>query len=228
MLNRMVGYRSGGNGSTGSDAIALPVPPRTKQTHDIVVIGASAGGVEALTTFSERLPPEFPAAIFVVLHVMATAHSMLPAILGRVTELEVTSAQDGDVIERGHMYVAPPDHHMTLLDGHVRLSQGPSEHGHRPGIDRLFRSAARAFGSRVIAVVLSGALDDGTAGLEVVKSRGGVTIVQDPDDASYPAMPLSAMRNVEVDHVAPIAAIPRLLEKLVAEEAPEEREAESR
>jgi two-component system chemotaxis response regulator CheB len=223
MLSGMVHEGSGGNGTNAGKLAALEVPTRAGPTHDIVVIGASAGGVEALTKLIGRLPPEFPAAIFVVLHVMASGRSMLPAILARSGELEVRAAADGEPIERGHVYVAPPDHHMMLTGEHVRLSHGPRENGHRPAVDPLFRSAARAFGSRVIGVVLSGALDDGTAGLGIVKSRGGLTVVQDPDDALYSAMPLNAIQNVDVDHIAAIEALPSLLEQLVVVEAPEDR-----
>jgi len=185
------------------------------------VIGASAGGVEALSTLFRDLPPEFPASLFVVLHMLPTGHSVLPAILGRIGALEVSAAKDGDAPERGHAYVAPPDHHLMLMDGRVRVTHGPRENGHRPAVDPLFRSAARAFDGRVIGVVLSGSLDDGTAGLGFVKSRGGIAVVQDPDDAQYPAMPLNAIENVDVDHITPVGQLAALLEELVVTEASE-------
>ena len=190
-------------------------PERPKVQRDIVVVGASAGGVEALGKLMRGLPPELPAALFVVLHVLPTGTSVLPEILDRAGVLPATPAVDGDPVERGRVYVAPPDHHLLVHDGTVALSRGPRENGHRPAVDPLFRSAARAYGSRVIAIVLSGALDDGTAGLRFVKSHGGVTIVQAPSDALYPAMPQSAIAHDVADHSVPIAEMPALLCELL-------------
>src|SRR4051794_41089388 len=150
--------------------------------RDVIVVGASAGGVEALDRLVSGLPPEFPASIFVVLHLLASGRSLLDSILSRAGELPATAAVDGERFERGHIYVAPPDHHLLIRGLEIELSVGPRENGHRPAIDPLFRSAARAFGARVIAIVLSGSLDDGAAGARFVKERGGVAIVQDPDD----------------------------------------------
>jgi two-component system, chemotaxis family, protein-glutamate methylesterase/glutaminase len=161
--------------------------------RDIVVVGASAGGVEALGAFVETLPPELPASIFVVLHMSPGGTSVLPQILARKTRLTVVSARDGEPIERGKIYVAPPDHHVLLVDGRVSLTRGPRENGLRPAIDPLFRSAARAYGQRVVGIVLSGALDDGTAGLKMIVDSGGAGLVQDPDDALYPSMPRHAL-----------------------------------
>ena len=191
---------------------------RSRPTRDIVVIGASAGGVEALRTLFRGLPPEFPASVFVVLHLLASGHSVLPTILGRIGQVEVTAAKDGEIPERGHAYVAPPDHHLMLMDGRIRVTHGPRENGHRPAVDPLFRSAARTFDGRVIGVVLSGSLDDGTAGLQFVKSRRGMTVVQDPADAQYPAMPRNAIESVAVDHVVPAGMLAELLQRLVTEE----------
>jgi len=174
-------------------------------------VGASAGGVEALGMLIEGLPPELPASVFVVLHVLPTGTSVLPAILDRAGVLQAAPAIDGEPIERGHIYVAPPDLHLLVHEGTVALSRGPRENGHRPAVDPLFRSAARVYGHRVIAVVLSGALDDGTAGLLFVKSRGGVTIVQDPSDALYPGMPESALAHGAADHCVPISEMPALI-----------------
>lgn len=181
------------------------------EQRDIIVIGASAGGVEALVQLVRELPHELPAAIFVVLHVMASGTSVLPAILDRAGPLSATAAVDGERIERGHIYVAPPDRHLVLLDEHVRVTSGPRENGHRPAVDTLFRSAARAYAERVIGAVLSGSLDDGTRGLRYIKDHGGVTVAQDPNDAQYAGMPESAVRNVDPDFVVPIAEMPGLL-----------------
>jgi two-component system, chemotaxis family, protein-glutamate methylesterase/glutaminase len=189
--------------------------------HDIVVVGASAGGVEALAGLAASLPPDLPAAVFVVLHLPPTGTSALPGILTRHGPLPASHVKDGEPIEHGRIYVAPPDHHLLVRAGHVHLARGPRENGHRPAVDPLFRSAAREYATRVIGVILSGALDDGTAGLVAVRSRGGIAVVQDPEDALYPGMPLSALEHVEVDHVVPVAAIGPLLARLVTEPAPE-------
>ena len=189
--------------------------------HDIVVVGASAGGVEALVGLAAALPADLPAAVFVVLHVPATGTSALPGILTRHGPLLASHVKDGEPIEHGHIYVAPPDHHLLVRQGHVHLSRGPRENGHRPAVDPLFRSAAREYATRVVGVVLSGALDDGTAGLLAIKSRGGIAVVQDPEDALYSGMPGNALQVVEVDHVVPAGAIGELLARLVTEPAGE-------
>ena len=189
--------------------------------HDIVVVGASAGGVEALVELTRSLPDNLPAALFVVLHVPSTGTSALPDILSRQGRLSAAHAKDGEPIETGRIYVAPPDHHVLLRTGHVHLARGPRENGHRPAVDPLFRSAAREYASRVIGVVLSGALDDGTAGLAAIKHRGGLAVAQEPTDALYPGMPGSAMANVPVDHVSPAASMGALLARLTREPAAE-------
>jgi two-component system chemotaxis response regulator CheB len=168
--------------------------------RDLVVIGASAGGVEALRTLVSALPRDLAAGILIVLHLRAGSPSALTSVLAAVSPLPVHSAEDGAPIENGHLYVAPPDHHLLVDGDHLVLSDGPAENGHRPSIDVLFRSAA-ARGPATVGIVLSGVLDDGTAGLVAIKSRGGLAIVQDPADAAYRGMPDSAVANVDVDEL---------------------------
>jgi two-component system chemotaxis response regulator CheB len=185
--------------------------------RDIVVIGASAGGVEAVAALIEALPADFPAAVFVVVHFPPHVTSVLPRIISRRGSMEAEHAVDGAPIELGRVYVAPPDMHLLLETGHMRLVRGPRENNTRPAVDPLFRSAARAYGPRVIAIVLSGNLDDGSAGLIAVKKRGGLAVVQDPDDALYPGMPSSAIRNAQVDHVVPLGGMAELLTQKAGE-----------
>jgi two-component system, chemotaxis family, protein-glutamate methylesterase/glutaminase len=191
----------------------------TRNGHDIVVVGASAGGVEALGRLAKGLPPGLGAAVFVVLHITPDAASALPDILSRAGSLPALHPVDGQRIEPGRIYVAPPDRHLLIWGGRVHVARGPRENGHRPAVDPLFRTAARSFGPRVVGVVLSGTLDDGTAGLSAIKTRGGVAIVQDPDEALFPGMPRSAVDNVRVDHVLPIDEIASCVVSLVNEPA---------
>jgi two-component system chemotaxis response regulator CheB len=181
----------------------------------IIVVGASEGGVTALRALFAALSEGLPAAVFVVLHIGAH-DSELPAILNRTGPLPAGEPKDGEAILAGRVYVAPPDRHMIIAEGVIRLTKGPRENFARPSIDPLFRSAAEEFGPAVIGVILTGGLNDGTAGLYEIKRRGGVTIVQDPDDAANPSMPLSALRHVAIDHCTPLAMIPRLIEREVA------------
>jgi len=192
-------------------------------------VGASAGGVEALRAVVTHLPPDLAATVFVVLHLPPVGTSVLPRILERAGQLRAVHASDGTKFERACIYIAPPDQHMRFADGHIKLDRGPRENGHRPAIDPLFRSAARTFGNRTIAVILSGTLDDGTAGAAAVHAAGGVTVAQDPDDAINPSMPLSAIENAHVDHVASADEMSELLVRLVADGVPPApREAASR
>jgi two-component system chemotaxis response regulator CheB len=186
-------------------------------SRNIVVMGASAGGVEALRTVLGSVPRDLPASVLVVLHLSPDHRSVLPQILGSAGALPASHAKDGESLEHGRVYVAPPDHHLVVDDGVVRLTRSPREGGHRPAIDTLFRTAARFHGARVIGVVLSGSLDDGTAGLVAVKHRGGVAVVQDPRDALCGDMPRSALENVEVDHCLPAAEIGNLIGRLTRE-----------
>jgi two-component system chemotaxis response regulator CheB len=185
--------------------------------RDLVVVGASAGGVDALQELVHGLPPEFPAALLIVLHVPSTGTSVLPQILGRRGPLAAAFARDGDVPARGAIYVAPADHHLLVRDGRIRLTQGPRENGHRPAIDPLFRSAAREAGPRCIGVVLSGLLDDGAPGLRFIHDHGGATVVQDPDDAQFPSMPQAALALTRADRVVPAAAMGAALCELIDE-----------
>jgi len=186
--------------------------------HDIIVIGASAGGVHALVTLVGSLPQKLSAAIFVVLHIPANSRSILPDILSRAGPLKAVEAVDCMGIEHHFIYVVPPDHHLLIERGRVRVVRGPKENRHRPAVDPLFRSAAQVYGSRVVGVILTGALNDGTAGLLAVKRRGGIAIVQDPDEAQYSSMPLSALANVEVDYRLPLSSIGPLLVNLASEQ----------
>jgi two-component system chemotaxis response regulator CheB len=171
--------------------------------RDLVVIGASAGGVETLRRVVSSLPADLPAAVCIVLHIAPGSPSALASILHRAGPLPCSPARDGDALEPGRILVAPPDHHLTIEDRHVRLTVGPRENGHRPAVDVLFRSAAAAADGRVVGVVLSGTRDDGSAGLAVIKAHGGATIVQDPAEALYGGMPASALAHVKVDAVVP-------------------------
>jgi two-component system, chemotaxis family, protein-glutamate methylesterase/glutaminase len=185
--------------------------------HDIVVIGASAGGVEALQQLTKGLPADLPAAIFVTMHVAPRSRSLLPDILNRAGRLIAEHPEDGAPIEYGRIYVAPPDHHLVIEHDHAHLTSGPKEQHHRPCINVMFRSAAVAYGERVVGIVLSGELDDGTSGLWEIERRGGVTVVQNPEEAAFPSMPLNALRQVEVDHTVSLSDIGPLLSCLARE-----------
>src|SRR5829696_8916114 len=183
-------------------------------TRDTIVVGASAGGVQALIRFVADLPADLPAALFIVLHVSPNIPSLLPGILARASSLRVAHAIDGEAIRHGTIYVAPPDQHLIIEDGHVKLVHGPKEILHRPSIDALFRSAARWAGPRVIGVVLTGARDDGKVGMRAIKQRGGITIVQDPYEAAFPSMPMKVMQEIKVDYSLPLREVAPLLSEI--------------
>lgn len=195
-----------------------PETRRNGRGRDIVVIGASAGGIEALREITRRLPSDLAAGLFVVLHLPEGAKSSLPEILSRSGPLPAEHAQDGERIVRGKIYVAPPDHHLLLEAGErVRVSRGPFHNQHRPAVDPLFTSAALAYGPRVVGVILSGALDDGTAGLARIKRSGGFAIVQDPATASFTSMPESAIASVDVDRTVPLPKLAEAIESATRE-----------
>lgn len=190
--------------------------------QSIVTIGASAGGIEALSELVAHLPPNFPATLLVVVHISADSPGTLPRMLARVGKLPADQATDGAALLPGHIYVAPPDHHLLVEHDHLRVTHGPKENRFRPAVDPLFRSAAYTYGPQTIGVVLSGTLDDGTAGLWAIKDQGGVAIVQAPSEAAYPSMPLNALKYVEVDYQLPVKEIATVLLRLVQEPSPEE------
>ena len=192
-----------------------------REQIQIIVIGASAGGVDAIRTIVVGLPATLSAAVFVTLHI-GSHKSDLPWLLGRLGTMSASHAVHGEEIRAGHIFVAPPDHHMTVESGKVCLTKGPRENMARPAIDPMFRSAARTYGANVIGVILTGGLNDGTAGLYEVKAQGGLTIVQDPSDAVGASMPKSAIANVAVDYVLTVPEIAPLLVQLVAERSPAE------
>lgn len=188
-------------------------------TKNIIVIGASAGGVDALSRLCATLPADLPACVFVAQHLSPASRSVLPQLLGRAGPLPAMAPVDGQVFEPGHIYVAPPDHHLLLRGDKMLVRRGPHENRTRPAVNALFRSAALAAGSRVIGMVLTGLLDDGTEGLIAIKAAGGTSVVQDPEDAEWPSMPRNAVKRDHVDHVVPLANMAPLLVRLTSEEA---------
>ncbi len=193
-----------------------------RTTGRYIAVGASAGGVEALSRLVAALPEDLPATVLVVLHVPEGSPSALTGILARAGRITCVTAADGEPLLPSTVVVAPAGSHLLVADGHVSLSRGPQENGHRPAVDALFRSCAQQHGARTVAVVLTGTLDDGTAGLAAVRASGGVAVVQEPSDALYPGMPASALAGAGADHVVALSQLPALLARLVSEPAPDD------
>jgi two-component system, chemotaxis family, protein-glutamate methylesterase/glutaminase len=187
--------------------------------RDIIVIGASAGGVEALQRVCAELPADLPATVFIAQHISPTAISVMPQLLSRAGPLPARSPKDGEQTQPGNIYVAAPDLHMLVRPGQVLMRRGPYENRTRPSVNALFRSAAVAYGSRVIGLVLTGLLDDGTDGLIAIKAANGLSIVQDPEEAEWPSMPRNALKRDHVDNVVRLDDVGPLLARLVQEEA---------
>lgn len=188
--------------------------------RDIVVVGASAGGITALKDLVKSLPPDFNGSVFIVLHIPPHTKTVLPSILDRAGALKVVQPRDGEPIQPGKIYVAANDHHLLIEDDRVMVRRGPKENRFRPSIDALFRSAAYTYGPRVIGIVLSGLLNDGTSGLWTIKRLGGVAVIQQPEDAEFPQMPENVLEYVEVDHAVAASEMGSLLEKLTGEPSP--------
>jgi len=194
-------------------------------TKQIIVIGASAGGIDALRSLASGLPRDFPVPICVVVHTSPQAPGILHDILNRAGTITAVNARNGERLRGGHIYVAPPDCHLIVEPGRLRVTKGPKENRFRPAIDPLFRSAAQVYGPRAIGVILTGNLDDGTAGLWTVKQLGGIAIAQDPDDALFPAMPTNASKHVKVDFSVSLGEVAPLLVRLTSVPVEEEVEA---
>ena len=186
------------------------------EKRNILAIGTSAGGITAMQRLFAAMPREVEATVFVVQHVGIT-RSVLPMVLSRAGWLPAFHPEDGERVRPGWIHVAPPDHHLLVKDGCTLVRRGARENRCRPAIDPLFRSVAVAYGARVVGLILTGTLDDGTAGLRAVKRCGGIAVVQDPEDAEWPGMPRNAMRHVPVDACAPLSDLPALLARLLNE-----------
>lgn len=182
----------------------------------LIVIGGSSGGIEAVSTVIATLPAYLPAAVCVVIHTAPQSPGVLARIFDKAGPLRAIHPTNGERLKPSVIYVAPSDHHLLVEPGVLRLSRGPKENRFRPAIDPLFRSAAQVYGPRVIGVVLSGNLDDGTAGLGTITQLGGLAIVQDPSDALFPSMPASALKHVAVEHCLPVREIGPALLRLLA------------
>lgn len=191
--------------------------------RDVVAIGTSAGGVEAVLSIARQLPVQFPASILLTIHLPNHTRSVLDDLLSEAGPLKASFAADGDILRKGRIYIAPPGYHLLAQGERLALGTGPRENNSRPAIDPMFRSAALCCGSRAIGVILTGTLGDGAAGLWAIKQAGGITIVQDPNEAAFPDMPLAALNHVEPDHLPLLADLPGLLERLAHEPVGEPR-----
>ena len=189
--------------------------------HDIFVVGASAGGIDSLSNLVHELDPHLPATVLITLHIHEEAPNILPQILSKHGPLPAKQAENGEKLRPGQIYISPPGVHMILADGQIQLSNGPRINGMRPAIDPLFRSAAQFYGPRAVGVILSGTLNDGTAGSYRIKRHGGIVVAQDPSDALFPSMPLSVIENVPVDLVLPAAEIGKAINRLANEPIPQ-------
>jgi two-component system chemotaxis response regulator CheB len=185
--------------------------------RDILAIGTSAGGFDALRFLARELPADFPACVLVVIHLSAEFDSALDKILSQAGRLPVSFAKDGEPARRGHIFIAPPKCHLLIDGDQLRLGRGPRENNSRPAIDPLFRSVALCCGPRGVGAVLTGTLGDGASGLQALQQCGGIAIVQDPAHAAYPEMPMSALRALKPDHVAGLQEMPALLARLMRE-----------
>jgi two-component system chemotaxis response regulator CheB len=189
------------------------------EPKNVIVVGASAGGVKALVDFVGSLPDDLNASVFVVLHIPAYSRSHLPIILSKAGPLPAVNPSDGEKIRPGIIYVAPNDHHLLIEGNRVLVKKGPKENGFRPSVDALFRSAAISFGPHVIGIVLSGLLNDGTSGLWSVKRQGGLAVIQSPNDADFPDMPRNVLNYVEVDYSVPVIEMGDLIESILEKPA---------
>ena len=186
---------------------------------DIVVIGGSAGGVEALLRLAKALPGDLPAALFVVLHFHENHGTVLPQLLSHAGPLPGVLATDGAPIEPGRFYVAPPGFHLLLGEKGMNVMRGPRENRFRPSIDVLFRSAAVVFGPRTVGVILSGTMDDGKAGMEAIRRANGRTLMQSPEDSLFPQLPLNTLKAIPIEHCLPVPGLARMLAEVVREES---------
>lgn len=182
--------------------------------RDIITIGGSAGSIQALRTIVERLPSDLPAALFVVIHRSTADRSFLAQVLDRAGALPAAEASDNEHIDAGRIYIAPADHHLLIAEDHVHLTRGPKEGLHRPSINMMFRSAAQVYRKRVIGVLLSGNLDDGASGLWEIAHQGGIAVIQDPDEAQFPSMPLQALKDAPINYELRATEIAARLVKL--------------
>lgn len=199
---------------TTASSAAPAEPDVDARPASVIALGASAGGVDAIRSVITSLPSDIDAAVLVVLHISPRGPSVLPEIIERASRLRAHHAVDGEPLRQGNVYVAPPDRHLVLVRDTLHVTDGPRENGVRPAVDVLFRSVARSYGDRTLAVVLSGMLDDGTAGAREVKRCAGTVLVQDPDDAMFPAMPTSAVLHAHPDYVRRSSELGPLLAEL--------------